>query len=355
MKDFYKFLAALILVALISMPFIEVIAGNKDRSGQAGAPELLINPYARGTGWGSANVANVRGLEGMFTNIAGLAFTNKTEVVFSYTNWLKGTDISISSFGLAQRIGESGVLGISVMSMGFGDLDVTTTDQPEGTGATYSPNLLNVNIAYAKAFSNSIYAGINLKIISHSIPNASAMGVAIDAGITYVAGKDDQVKFGVVLKNLGPEMKYTGDGFSIKALFAGNDYTLTVNQRSEQFELPTQLKIGASYDFLFGDELRFTLAGTFASNSFTKDQFVLGGEFSLKSYLMVRAGYTYENNITESIDNSSRTNVYNGPSAGLTVQVPFNKEKGSGIGFDYSYQSTASFNGTHVFGVILFF
>ena len=33
----------------------------------------------------------------------------------------------ISAFGIAQKVGESGVLGLSIMSMGFGDIEVTTT------------------------------------------------------------------------------------------------------------------------------------------------------------------------------------------------------------------------------------
>ena len=67
-------------------------AGNKDRIGQAGASELLINPWSRSSGWGSANSASVVGLEAAHLNVAGLAFTNKTEVAFAHTRWLSGTE-----------------------------------------------------------------------------------------------------------------------------------------------------------------------------------------------------------------------------------------------------------------------
>ena len=353
MKNFYKFLVVFAVIAMVIMPYMEVNAGNKDRSGQAGAPELLINPWARGTGWGSANTSGVIGLEAMFSNVSGLAFTNKTEIIFTHTTWLKGSDISINNFGFAQRLNESSVLGLSVMSMGFGDLDVTTVEQPEGTGATFSPNLLNINLAMAKSFSNSISAGINLKIISQTIPDASAVGIALDVGVTYVTGERDQVKFGVALKNIGPEMKFTGDGFSIKAFFQGDDYSMSVYQRSEKFELPAQLRIGASYDFMMAEIFRLTLAGTFVSNSFTKDQFVGGLEFSINEYLMIRGGYTYENAINDNIEQTDRTNIYNGPSMGVSVDIPFNKESRTGLSIDYSYQTTAHFSGTHVFGVFI--
>ena len=45
---------------------LATIAGNKDRSGQAGASELLINPWARSSGWGGVNVANSFGLESIY-------------------------------------------------------------------------------------------------------------------------------------------------------------------------------------------------------------------------------------------------------------------------------------------------
>ena len=91
MKKIYSCLVAIFLMGLILIPLDKVTAGNKDRSGQAGASELLINPWARGTGWGSVGTANGQGLEALYTNIAGTGFTTGTEIIFSYTNWLKGT------------------------------------------------------------------------------------------------------------------------------------------------------------------------------------------------------------------------------------------------------------------------
>ena len=88
MKNMNNWLKALLVMALVVIPVKENFAGNEQRAGQAGASELLINPWARSSGWGASNVANVRGLEGMYNNIAGLAFIEKTELIFSRTNWL---------------------------------------------------------------------------------------------------------------------------------------------------------------------------------------------------------------------------------------------------------------------------
>jgi hypothetical protein len=358
MKNIYSLLFAIFLAGLIVLPMDKVSAGNKDRSGQAGASELLIDPWARSSGWGSVNTANAYGLEAMYANIAGTASTKGTEIIFSYTNWLQGSGIKIMNFGFSQKLGQNkGVLSLAIMSMNFGEIDITTTNSPEGHLGKFKPNYLNINLSYAKAFSNSIYGGLNVKVISESIADASATGIALDAGIQYITGEKDQIKFGVALKNIGPTMKFSGDGLSFRGIIPthGNDNDLfTVATRSEKYEMPATLRIGASYDFLIGEMHRITLAGNFTSNSFTKDQFTLGLEYALKPYFALRAGYTYQDGILSS-SVADRGTVFTGLNAGFSVSVPLNKEKETGIGIDYSYRSTNPYSGTHCVGLKLNF
>jgi len=346
MKNFYKYLIATFTVGLIILASFNVEAGNKDRSGQAGASELLINPWAKSSGWGGVNIANVNGLEAMFNNVAGIAFTSQTELIFAYTDWLKGADIKLMNFGLTQRVSESGVFGLSIQSMNFGEIDVTTIELPEGGIGQFSPRYMTISLGFGKAFSNTIYGGLNLKIINEAIADMTAQGVAIDAGIQYVTGIQENIKFGISLRNVGPKMKYSGDGFSLATFIPGNDNSFTTTQRGAAFELPAQLNIGAAYDFLF-ERSRFTLAGSFVSNSFKKDQIILGGEFSFRDYIQLRAGYAYEEGIYNDVLDPEKTNVNTGLSGGFTVQVPLNKEKGSIFAVDYSYRPTDHFQNIH--------
>jgi hypothetical protein len=333
-------------------------AGNQDRAGQAGASELLINPWARSSGFGSANIAGVRGLEGHFLNVAGTAFTKKTELLFAHTNYLKGADININTFGFSQKVGASGVIGLGFMSMNFGNIDVTTTEMPEGGLGNYPISFMNIGLTYAKGFTDHIFGGMCLKMINQSIPDAKAGGVALDAGIQYVAGKQNNAKFGISLKNVGPKMQFRGDGLYTGVINANNGATATLEQRSEAFELPSQVNIGGAYDYyLSGDTAnkthRLTFAGAFISNSFTKDEFRVGIEYGFKTFLMLRAGYGYEKGIGNDDDSKDayRTSAQKGLSAGFTIELPLNKEKGSTFGLDYSYRSTKPFDGTHSIGV----
>ena len=356
MKKSFKYMV-LSLVLLLGVSAPKAFAGNEDRSGQAGAAELLINPWAASSGWGNAGMSFIKGVESIYGNVAGLHGVGTLDVNFSHTDWLKGSGIKISSFGLAARVGESSVLGLSMMSFNLGEVMETTTDSPEGGIGTFKPTLMNINLAFAKTFSNSISGGFNLKIISESIANMSATGVALDAGIQYTTGPFDNIHFGITLKNIGPTLKFSGDGLSIKAfLQSGGTIQHTVIQRVDQFELPTQLSIAAAYDWHVAENNRVTFAGNFISNSFTKDQYVLGVEYGWKEYLLVRAGYTYESGVLKGSLDDDCMNLNVGLNAGCSVQIPISKRENAPVfAVDYSFRQTYSYSGTHCVGARLIF
>jgi hypothetical protein len=338
-------------------------AGNPDRSGQAGGSQLLINPWARSSGMGNANAANAYGLESQFLNVAGLAQTERTELIFSRTNWLRGTDININSFGFSQRVGEQGALGLGIVSTSFGDIDITTVESPEGGLGTFRPQFLNLSLSYAKIFSNSIYGGVNVKAVSEIIADMRAQGICFDAGIQYHtftdsasrALKRNNLHFGISLKNVGPQMAYRGDGLAVKANLISTGAALTLEQRAYRFDLPSLIMISGSYDYYFSkqnNDHRLTAAGTFISNSFTYDQVNVGLEYGWKNMLMLRGGFVYEKGI---FNNAERLTALTGPCAGLSFEVPFSKKKEdrnpSTFALDYSFRATQPFGGSHSMGL----
>lgn len=286
----------------------------------------------------------------MFGNVAGLAHVHKTELLFTSTRWLEGSGVKVNAVGFGQKLGESGVIGLTATAFSFGEIPVTTIDQPEGGLGTFSPTQANIGLAYAKAFSNSIYGGLLVRVVSESIANVRTSGVCFDAGIQYITGPTDNVHFGISLKNVGPAMQFSGDGLSVQGLLTGDDHTLTLEQRSAEFELPSLMNIGMAYDFNISELHRVTVAGTFTSNSFTRDQYIIGAEYSFKKMISVRGGYLYEQDVT---DSELRETVFTGPSAGLSVDFPFGEEKKSAIAIDYGYRATNPFSGVHSIGVRL--
>lgn len=339
----------LVGAVMMSLPSF---AGNEDRIGAAGASELLVNPWARSSAFGSAGVASSEGIESQFTNIAGLAFTDKTQIKFNYTNWLGSSGISLNAAGIAQRVGEQSVIAISLQAFGFGDIDITTADLPEGGIGQFSPRLNIINLGYARSFSNSIYAGINVKVISETIADMKGAGVAFDAGVRYVTGKQDNIKFGITLKNVGTPMKYGGDGLSKQILYQGTDQGATMEQRVSSFELPTLLAIGAAYDFIFNENNKLTAAVAFHANSFTHDQFNVGLDYGLAfsgAAINLRVGFVGEKEMFDDINN---TTSLTGLTAGISVDALLGKKK-MPLGFEYGMRLSRPFGIINTFGVSL--
>jgi hypothetical protein len=340
-----------LLVGTVACSF-GVSAGNEDRVGSAGASHMLINPWARSAAMGDAGYSSVNGLEASYINIAGLAFTDKTQIKFNYSNWMGNAGIAMNSAGIAQRISESDVISVSVQSLNFGDIPITTVANPEGNIGFFSPRANIFNIGYARAFSQSIYGGINFKVISENISNLKASGMAIDAGIRYVTGEQEQIKFGITLKNVGPVMRFKGDGLAQQINYVTTGYQASLEQRSATYEMPSLLGIGGSYDFIFNENNKLTVAAGFTANSFSKDQYRLGLDYGMttaKVAFNIRGGFVYEEGL---FDAENRSNALIGPTAGFSVDALVGKNQ-SALGIEYATRFAGVFGIIHTIGATI--
>ena len=384
----------ILLISILGLVSSDLFAGNHQRAGQAGASQLLVNPWARTTGWGEAGVACVTGYESMHLNVAGLAFTKKLEVGFNNSQYLAGSGLQVNAAALAIRVGENSVLGAMVNVYNWGEIEKTSENMPEGGFGTYKPGYATIGVSYAREFSNSIYGGITIKMLNEHTDNIKSSGFAIDAGIQYITGfgkyKDirnrDNIHFGITMKNVGTTMKYTGDGMTFVG-FSPTGTLMSVENRSQEYELPSLIKIGLSYHIRLAPKVdeeedvvysnhNLAIALNFTSNSFTKDQFHVGIEYSFMEYLFLRAGYTYEKGLYSVSD---CTTWFTGPSAGISLQAPLKKREGGKsssrlsdgsspkkaiyglnttsvstrpvLAIDYSYRFTNFMGGVHTFGL----
>lgn len=342
-------------------------AGNSDRSGESGASELLINSIGKSVGINGINSARLKGIYALSTNVAGLAFANKTNVGLNYTSYLTGTGTSVINLLFSQELSKGNVIGLNINSMTFGTIKKTTTLNPEGVG-TFSPALLNIGVSYGRLFSERIAGGVQFKLISQGIDNLSATGFAFDAGLQYSTslgkknlerGIDDNLHFGVYVRNVGAPMTYAGEGLTFSATEPGDQgYKFSVSSRSQKFELPSLISIAGAYDFYFGPQkssecrpnYRFTIAGNFIYNSFMNNLYGGGVEFSVREMMTIRTGFAYEKDIV----NSDAMQIHNGLAAGISFDIPMNKNNkdGNTLSIDYAFKQTRYFRHNHTIGLI---
>jgi hypothetical protein len=328
------------------------MAGNPDRQGEAGANQLLINPWARTAGFHAMNTSIVSGTDAFFLNIAGLSRIERMQFQVAHTNYLSGTDLSLNSLGFAQRLGKGGAFGFYLSSFDLGDFESTSEDTPEGSTATFSPSFFNLGISYSHLFSNKVSVGFTAKMVNEAITNASARAFAFDGGVQYVTGPKDNFKFGVSLRNVGSKMRFTGEGLSKQLPNPGPtfDYPNTYYERSAAYELPSQLNIGFSYDWLFGKVNRLTFMSNFTSNAFSRDQGGAAVEFAMGKVFAVRCGYKTEFSTTKE---SVQASIDNGVSAGFSIATPVRRNSTTRIALDYGYRTTTVFKGIHNLGIRL--
>jgi hypothetical protein len=326
-------------------------AGNPDRQGQAGASELLMNPWGRSAGLHSMSTSSVMGVEAMRINIAGLSRINKFEIGISNNRLYSGTGMNLNSMGMGFKLGKSGALGFEFASLDFGQIPVTTVNQPGGTGGFFSPSFFQLGMGYSYTYANKISVGMLMRLVSESIQDVNASGVALDAGVQYVSGPKDNFKLGISLRNIGSPMAYGGEGLSVKREnldpAGGVIYELTYDARAASFELPSMLNMGVSYDIYVGKENYIRTLANFTSNAFSRDQVGAGAEFSFQDRVVLRAAYKYDLGATSDETRS----IYTGFSAGGTVMVPINKGGDNNLSIDYAYRTTNPFKGTHNFTV----
>jgi len=308
----------------------------------------------------SMNTADIQGIESERLNPAGLAFTNKTEIGASYTLWLQGSGIGVAHFGICQKLKDNAI-ALSFQALNIGSIVKTTTADPEGTGSgSYTPFFVNIAASYARKFSNSISAGVNFRFIDEGFANINAAGFCVDGGLQYVTGPKDNIHFGVSLRNVGTPMVFKGDALTTTTeIISTSTYELTVANRVNQFELPTQLNIGAAYDVwmgrkkeiqpkVFKQDFRLTAVANFVSNAFGYDYYGVGVEFGWKEILMLRTAYRFEQGM---FNPATRLDAYTGLACGFTIDAPFKKDGGPHLAIDYSFRSTSPFQGTHSLGL----
>lgn len=339
--------------------------GNPDRVGQAGAAELMINPWPATSGLHGANMAKIGGLEAIRNNVAGLIGTQNTEFKLSRSKYLLGTSMNMNAFGFSTTLGErnTNAVAASITSFDIGEIERTTVFQPDGGQGTFNPSIVNISVGYAKQFSNFIKGGVAFRFISESLDDVTATGVAVNAGIQYSTnlsgGEEKNSHFGIALRNVGTPMQFSGSGLTNRATVQGKDFPQTMRQRSNSFELPSLLTIALAQDFQLGskDAQELSISGKFISNSFSRNQFAFGTKYSLSKIIDIRAGLLYERDI---FDEKNTTTVYSGPSAGFSINLPFGDEKEfkgrdktyrSKFTFDYSYRATRNFDGVHSIGI----
>lgn len=344
--SFGAFLVCLAVVMLFSPA-----SGQNQRTGTAAAPELLIPVGARDFAMGGSSLASSSGIEALYWNPAGLAkMGGSAEGMFSSMSYL--ADIKVTYGAAGAQFGGFGTIALSIKSLDFGDIPLTTVDDPENrSGATYSPTYVTLGLTYARQITDAASVGVTAKLVSETIARVSQSGVAFDIGLQYRGLLDMQgLSLGISVKNIGPQMTFEGPGLLRNATSSdGNRPEQKYASVAAGFELPSLIDIGLTYAGKVEDNMSYNVSAAYVNNNLYVDEYRIGGEYGISFQnlsLFVRGGYSFLPQITDASDR-----IF-----GVTLGAGLNyKTAGTDITVDFGYRKVQLFDGNTVLSIKLGF
>jgi len=225
------------------------------RVGTTAANFLEIGYGTAGVAMGDACVSHTNDLSSIYWNPAGLAYMNHSEVMFIYQPWI--VDINTSFVAVGIVIPSIGTISLGLISVNYGNMEVTTLAMQEGTGEIFSPNDMSFSLSYARKLTDWFSIGTSAKYISSNILHTNASAFAMDFGViinTYFfspyKGRENGLKIGMSISNYGTRMKYNGmdlmNPIDISPYEEGNFRDVPGQFGMQDWELPLIFRMGVS-------------------------------------------------------------------------------------------------------------
>lgn len=255
------------------------------RAGTTGMQFLKIGVDARSSGLGGNFTALANDVGALYWNPAGIARIDSQRAHIQFGHTLYFADIGISYGGAVVKVGES-YWGLSVVSLGSGDMDVTTEFQPFGTGETFQANNTAVGITYAKALTDQFAFGVTGRWARESIAGINTNNAIFDFGFQYNVGLMN-TRFAVTVQNFGVNVQPNGELTVLK--FTGP----TTVSNFEEISVPAMFRIGVALDPYVDEVNRITATAQLNHPTDNNETFGIGAEYSWKNILYGRMGYEF--------------------------------------------------------------
>ncbi|HEX9251388.1 MAG TPA: PorV/PorQ family protein [Ignavibacteriaceae bacterium] len=309
-----------ILFFLIVIGFGNIWAQNPNL-GTSGAQFLQLPVGARSEAMGGAIVGLADDASAIFWNPAGIVKVNNVQAHFSYMNWFDLFNFNAAS--LVYNAGDIGTFGASMVLFTTDDMEITTEEQPNGTGRYFDAGDVALGITYAKYLTDRFSVGLSVKYINQTIWNETASGVAFDIGTQYRLDFQN-LTIAMSMTNFGADMRFDGPDLNF-TYRQDEDYPQSrlVPSRllTQDYPLPLNFQVGIGFDVFEYDFVKMIGAIDVTHPNDNAERAHFGTEFSFFDRFFLRAGYKYN------YDDQDFT-------FGAGANVPLGS---SAVYFDYAY------------------
>lgn len=331
-------LLLVIITLLINISF------SQSKVGTTAAPFLGISIGPKAVGMGSAFVAVANDATALYWNPSGISRSMKSQFLASHTNWLVGSNLNW--VGLTVNLDNINSLGISFTQLDYGEDEVTTVLNPEGTGERWDAMDISIGLSYARNLTDRFSIGGTIKYISQQIWNENASAFAIDVGLLYITEFND-LKIGMSISNFGTDMQMKGKDLirriDLDPNSQGINKTIPSELKTDAWPLPLFFRVGIAMDVIKFNDIVLTTAIDALRPSDNNSSVNIGLQFSWNETFFVRAGYK---NIF--LDKSEEGLNFGGG-------LKYNFMETSFVHFDYAFTSFGKFDNLHSFSLGVIF
>ena len=281
------------LILFLSILAFGAIFAQNPNLGTAGAQFLQLPVGARSEAMGGAIVGIADDASAIFWNPAGIAKVQNIQAHFSYMSWFDLFDFNAAS--IVYNAGDIGTFGASMIVFTTDKMEITTEQEPNGTGRYFDAGDISLGISYAKFLTDRFNVGFTVKYINQRIWNETASGIAFDIGTQYRLDFQN-LTIAMCMTNFGADMQYDGpdldftyrkdDNYPISRLIPSRLGT-------EEYPLPLHFQVGIGFDVFEYEFVKMKGAIDVSHPNDNKERAHFGTEFSFFDRFFVRAGYKY--------------------------------------------------------------
>lgn len=317
-----------------------------NKHGTTAAQFLKIGVGGRAMGQAGSMVALSDDVYSLYWNPSGIIKVKGITFAAVHSKWFAG--ITHQFIGLVIPVNRWSAVGMQATALNMDAVEITTIDNPHGTGEFYDASDLSIGVTYATKLTDYFSFGLTGKYIQQSIYNESAGTFAVDIGsilnIPFYG-----MRLGMNFSNFGGKLQMDGRDL-IREYDLNPENTLNdgveVRLKTEPWELPVNFAVGLAVDLLNEkngfwqseyNRLTFSVVGNHPADAQEFASF--GMEYTFHNVLALRGGYRLNRDVEKIF-------------YGAGIKAPFS---GVVFSFDYSLASFGELDFIHVFSASIAF
>jgi hypothetical protein len=285
-------LVSVLFAGLLFSPFVAQTQAEITRVGTTAAPFLTIGLGARALGMGGAYTSIASDASCLYWNPAGAASLEKSELMLVKTDWLVDTDLNY--LAAVTPFGDYAALGVSAVYLDYGDEEVTTLQEQDGTGEFYQAGDMALGLTYAKQMTNRFSVGVTAKFVQQTIWHMHATTMALDMGTLYRTGFHNMT-LGMGIYNVGMKTAMAGTdlllGHDLDETQNGDNPAVPVALDVYDWPMPIMFRIGASIPVIENPMHQLLISAEAVHAVDRSEALSVGSEYGFRNRFFVRAGY----------------------------------------------------------------